>query len=131
MPQITLRLSDNIKISAEEAKALLKKLHSVLIANKDELNLDVATCFSGLLREDASYIGFGDETIAKCFYEILWMETPSRVALSPNLSKQLMAVLDEFALQVKEEQNLICMPRIRIADLGAIDQHYFFSSQTL
>jgi hypothetical protein len=75
MPQITLKLSSNIIITPQEGERLLKKLHDVLAKNKIEIDLDIDTCCSGILKEHTSYIGNGNRNIAKCFYEILWLET--------------------------------------------------------
>jgi hypothetical protein len=42
-----------------------------------------------------------------------------------------MSVLDQYAVHLKDTQNLNCVPRIRIANLGQTGINYFFSKQNI
>ncbi len=122
MPQITLKLSHNIDTSKLNLKSLFSEVHEALGRVP---NLDNRTCFSGMIHEDYSYIGQGDEKLSKIFLEILWLETPERKALKPKLAAELMSILITHLAEPTKQQSLTCQPRVRIVNLGAIDQEYY------
>ncbi len=121
MPQITLKLSHNINLNLINLRPLFVDIHELL---GKVPHLDNKTCFSGVLHEDFSYIGQGDDKLTKIFLEILWLETPERKTLKPALGSELMAVLALHLSDAIERQGLIFQPRVRIANLGAIEQDY-------
>lgn len=59
MPQISLKLSNNIDTNCINFKTIFAAIH-------DELgkmpNLDITTCHSGVVQEAYSYVGLGDDS---------------------------------------------------------------------
>jgi hypothetical protein len=122
MPQITLKLSNNINITTIDFKSLFTAIHGEL-GNIPQM--DNRTCFSGLVHEDYSYVGRGDESIPKIFLEILWLETPERSLLKPALASKLMEILVAHLKEPLKRQSLTCQPRVSIANLGEVNQDYY------
>lgn len=122
VPQITLKLSKNIKITTINFKSLFAAIHEEL-GNIPQM--DNRTCFSGFIHEDDSYVGRGDESIPKVFLEVLWLETPERSILKPALASKFQEVLLAHLKEPLQQQSLICQPRVRIANLGEINQDYY------
>lgn len=122
MPQITLKLSKNIHITTIDFKSLFAAIHTEL-GNLPQF--DNRTCFSGLIHEDYSYVGRGDESMPKVFLEILWLETPERSLSKPDLASKLMEILVAHLKEPLQQQSLICQPRVRIASLGDVNQDYY------
>lgn len=122
MPQITLKLSQNIDLADINLKEVFAGVHDLL---GDVPNLDNRTCFAGVVQEDYSYIGLNDTTSTKVFLEILWLETSERVLLKPVLAERLMVLLLTYFKSPLEKNGLVCTPRIRIADLGEVGRDYF------
>lgn len=122
MPQITLKLSKNIDTSKLNLKSLFAEVHDALGRIP---NLDNRTCFSGMIHEDYSYVGLGDEKLTKVFLEILWLENPERKIMKPELAAECMSILTSHLSGSIQQQGLICQPRVRIVNLGAVDQEYY------
>lgn len=121
MPQITLKLSKNIDISKIDFKSLFTEIHEEL---GNIPKLDNRTCFSGIIHEDYSFIGLGDDFMTKVYLEVMWLETPERILLKPALASRLMSILLTHLDEPIRQQSLICQPRVRIANLGIVDQEY-------
>lgn len=88
-------------------------------------DLNVDTCHSGLQQEKFSFIGEGDLEKTRIFLEILWLENENRKSIKSKLAENLIKVLNKHLQKPVESQGLNYSPRIRIADLGKIDQDYF------
>lgn len=121
MPQISLKISNNIDISQIDFRSIIMAIH-------DELgkvpNMDVRTCNSGVVQEAYSYIGLGDDRVTKVYLEILWLENNERTALKKALAKTIMTILENKLVPQIEKQGLTCVPRVRIGSLGSLDQEY-------
>ncbi len=70
MPQISLRISKNIDMTQLDFSALFSAIHEVL---RDAPNVDVSTCQSGVIQEDFSYFGLGEDKKAKMYLELFWV----------------------------------------------------------
>lgn len=126
MPQISLRISKNIDMAQLDFSELFAAIHEAL---RDAPNLDVSTCQSGVIQEDFSYFGLGEDKKTKMYLELYWVETEQRVAMKKQLALQLMKILENYIVPQVEKQQLICIPRVRIANLGAQDQDYHISQR--
>lgn len=124
MPQISLKLSKNIDTKLINFKDIFAAIHQAL---GKVPNLDITTCNSGVIQELYSYIGFGDEKVTKVYLEILWLENTQRSELKKELGQTLMSILESMLVPHIEKQNLICLPRVRIGNLGEANQDYFIS----
>jgi len=124
MPQIILTLSNNIDITQIDFTSLFVLIHDEL---KNVPGLDVTTCNSGVVQESFSYIGLGNEKLTKAFLEIRWMDTEERRQVKSQIAAKLMVVLETELVPQIEEQHLICIPRVRIGDLGKLGVEYFIS----
>ncbi|MBA2652655.1 MAG: hypothetical protein H0U73_10370 [Tatlockia sp.] len=126
MPQITLKLSNNIDLTELNFTDLFRAIHKEL-----ELipSLDVTTCQSGVIQEVYSYLGLGDKKTTKIYLEILWLENQQRLLIKNDLAKNLMKLLKNKLTPPIEAQNLLCNPRIRIGNLGVIGEDYYIVSQ--
>ncbi|CEG56123.1 hypothetical protein [Legionella fallonii] len=127
MPQISLRISKNIDIVQLDFNELFAAIHDVL---REAPNVDVSTCQSGVIHEDFSYIGLGEDKRTKVYLELYWVETEQRVAIKKQLALQLMKILEDYIVPEVEQQKLICIPRVRIANFGVLDQDYYISQRT-
>lgn len=121
MPQITLKISHNIEMADINFRQLFTEIHDVMGRVP---NLDNRTCFGGVIKEDFSYVGRGDDNLTKIFLEILWLETPERVELKPDVASELMPLLLHHFKEPLAKKGLVCSPRIRIADLGEVGKGY-------
>jgi hypothetical protein len=92
-------------------------------------NMDVRTCNSGVIQEAYSFIGLGEENLTKAYLEILWLENPERIAMKTQLAQNLMAALEKELVPLVELQGMICVPRVRIANLGENDEDYFIGKR--
>ncbi len=127
MPQISLKLSNNIDISRINFKDLFAKIHQAL---GEMPNLDIKTCNSGVIQEIYSYIGLGDESATKVYLEVLWLESDERIAVKKELAQQLMNILDTILVPQIEQQSLVCIPRVRIGNLGTLDVDYHIKGRS-
>lgn len=125
MPQLSLKISKNIDMSVLDFRELFEALHEVL---RDAPNLDISTCHSGVVQEDFSYIGLGDAKKTKVYLELYWVENESRRVVKKQLALDLMHVLERYMVPQIEKQQLICIPRVRIANLGVLGEDYHISS---
>lgn len=121
MPQITLKVSSNIDINLINFKDIFTAIHVELGKMP---HLDITTCNSGVLQEVYSYIGSGDEKASKVYLEVLWLESEERAPLKHKLGKQLMNILETMLVPQIIDQGLICIPRVRIDNLGIINLNY-------
>ena len=126
MPQVTLLLSNNIELGRLNLKEFFERVHEVL---RDAPKMDVHTIHSGVLQESYSYIGINHPTATKVYLQLCWMESPERTAIKAHLGQQLMAVLEKDLAPQIRSQGLLCIPRVRISTLGALNQDYFISAQ--
>jgi 5-carboxymethyl-2-hydroxymuconate isomerase len=127
MPQISLKVSNNIDISRINFKDTFAAIHHVLGTMP---NLDITTCHSGVIQEAYSYIGLGDDSATKVYLEILWLESSERLELKRELAERLMGILENTLSSQIEKQNLRCIPRVRIANLGTLGQDYHTKGRT-
>ena len=126
MPQISLKLSKNIDIKHIALADVFASIHQEL---GKVPNMNVNTCNSGMIQEDYSYIGLGDEKVTKVYLEVLWLEDAQRSILKKELAQRLMSILEHKLVPQIEKQGLVCVPRVRIGDLGAIDHDYHISKR--
>jgi 5-carboxymethyl-2-hydroxymuconate isomerase len=122
MPQLTLTISQNINASLIDFKSLFEQIHEALQVVP---NMDVNTAHSGVIQESFSYIGFGNPKATKVYLQLYWMESEERAAMKSVLGKTLLDILEESIVPEVVGQGLICIPRVRIANLGSISQSYF------
>jgi hypothetical protein len=122
MPQISLIISHNIDIKPINFRAIFAEIHDVL---GKVPTLDNRTCFSGVIQESYSYIGLGNEQATKVFLEVQWLESAERKTMKPALAAELMSILSAHLTPALQNQGLICQPRVKISNLGAIDHEYF------
>lgn len=125
MPQLTLKISKNIDISLINFSTVFAAIHD---AFRDVPNMDITTCHSGVIQEDFSYIGLGDNRMTKVYLEVYWLENLQRIAIKKQLAQRLMQILETTIVPHVEKQNLICIPRVRIANLGILEQEYHIST---
>jgi hypothetical protein len=121
MPQISLKISSNIDISRINFTATFAAVHQEL---EKIPHLDIAACHSGVIQEVFSYIGRGDDRATKVYLEVLWLESSERLALKRDLAQTLMNILEKTLAPQIQSQNLACIPRVRIANLGVLGQDY-------
>lgn len=124
MPQLTLRFSHNINLKLIKLRELFVAIHEVI---SDAPNMDISTCHSGVIQEVYSYIGFGDERLTKVYLELYWMESEARLLMKDQLGQKLLTLLETVLAPQIEQQNLICKPRVRIANLGKLGRDYHIS----
>jgi len=124
MPQISLKISNNIDISCVNFKDVISAIHHELGKMP---NLDIKTCHSGVIQEVYSYIGLGDDKATKVYLEVLWLESSERLVVKKELARRLMSILENTLVPQIERQNLVCIPRVRIANLGIVEQDYHIS----
>ena len=124
MPQISLKISSNIDISRINFKDVFSAIHRELGKMP---NLDIKTCHSGVIQEVYSYIGLGDDKPTKVYLEVLWLESSERLAVKKELARSLMNILENTLTPQIERQNLVCIPRVHIANLGTLEQDYHIS----
>ncbi|KTD00567.1 hypothetical protein [Fluoribacter gormanii] len=124
MPQLTLTISHNINTSIINFKNLFKKIHETL---QGVPNMDVNTAHSGVIQELFSYIGFDNPKATKVYLQLYWMENEKRAAMKSALGRALLDILEKSIVPEVEAQGLICIPRVRIANLGNLNQCYFIS----
>jgi 5-carboxymethyl-2-hydroxymuconate isomerase len=127
MPQLSLKISKNIEITQVDFRGLFVAIHDAL---RNVPNMDITTCHSGVIQEDFSYVGLGDDKITKMYLEIYWLEDAQRLAMKKKLAQQLMKILEDLIVPQIEKQKLICIPRVRIANLGMLEQEYHISNRT-
>jgi hypothetical protein len=118
-------LSNNIDINKINLPSFFTALHDAL---RNVPGLDVSTCHSGLIHEDYSYIGLGDERLTKVYLELEWLDKPERLALKPEAAAILMGVLEGVLGPQIIKQNLNFNPRVRIGELGKLNQDYYILS---
>jgi 5-carboxymethyl-2-hydroxymuconate isomerase len=126
MPQLTLTLSQNINVTLINFKRLFEQIHDAL---RSIPKMDVNTAHSGIIQETYSYIGFDNPNATKVYLQLYWMEDKERLALKPALGKKLLQILENSITSEVEAQGLICIPRVRIANLGNLNQEYFISGK--
>ncbi|WP_241969690.1 hypothetical protein [Legionella sainthelensi] len=90
--------------------------------------MDVNTAQAGVIQEIYSYIGFNNPTAAKVFLQLYWMENEERTAMKSDLGKALLEILQHSIVPEVEEQGFLCIPRVRIANLGGLNQSYFIGA---
>ncbi|WP_454783986.1 hypothetical protein [Legionella sp. WA2024007413] len=122
MPQLTLTISQNINANLINFKSLFEQIHKALLVVP---NMDVNTAHSGVIQESFSYIGFDNPKATKVYLQLYWMENEERTAMKPVLGKTLLDILDNNVVPEVVGQGLICIPRVRIANLGNLNQCYF------
>lgn len=126
MPQISLKISDNIDIRRINFKDTFASIHHEL---GKVPNLDNKTCHSGVIQEVYSYIGLGDEKATKVYLEVRWLEDSERAALKKELAQSMMRILELTLVPQIKEQNLDCIPRVRIGNLGVLHKDYHISGR--
>lgn len=124
MPQISLKISNNIDIKQINFVDTFKAIHAELGKIP---NLDIKNCHSGVIQEVFSYIGLGDNRVTKVYLEVLWLENNERAALKIELAKKLMKILENLLVPQVLKQDLICIPRVRISNLGKLKSDYHIS----
>ncbi|HVE44157.1 MAG TPA: hypothetical protein VNC84_03370 [Gammaproteobacteria bacterium] len=125
MPQITLFLSHRVNLSLIDCRALFKAIHAEVGRVP---GVDIESCSSGVIQEAYSYIGLGDEKLAKVYLDIGWLEREDRLPYKAALAKNLMALLQEKVILPIQSQGLQAKPRVRIINLGLINQDYYIGS---
>jgi len=63
------------------------------------------------------------------YLEVYWLENTQRVAMKKQLAQKLMKLLEDIIVPQIEKQKLICIPRVRIANLGELEQEYHISKR--
>lgn len=127
MPQLTLTLSNNINPGLLHFKGFFERVHEAL---QSVSNMDVSTAHSGVIHEVFSYIGFDNPKATKVYLQLYWMENEARAAIKPQLGKTFLKILEENIVPEVESQGLICIPRVRIAHLGNLNQAYFIAGRS-
>lgn len=126
MPQLTLTISKNINANRMNFKNFFKQIHNALSIVPD---LDLNTAHSGVIQESFSYIGFDNPKATKVYLQLYWLENKARAAIKLALAKTLLNILGDTIVQEVEKQGFICVPRLRIADLGELNQSYFIGNR--
>lgn len=126
MPQLTLTLSNNINASLLSFTSFFEKTHHAL---QNVPNMDVNTAHSGVIQECFSYIGLDNPQATKVYLQLYWMENEARSIMKPELGKTLLYILEQTIVPQVQEQGLMCIPRVRIANLGELHQGYFISGR--
>lgn len=124
MPQLTLTISQNINANLINFKNLFEQIHEAL---RIVPNMDVNTSHGGVIQESFSYIGFDNPKATKVYLQLYWMENEARTTIKPELGKTLLNILENSIVPEVKRQGLICIPRVRIANLGDLTQSYFIS----
>ena len=124
MPQLTLTISHNINANLLDFKEFFKQVHEAL---QNVPNMDVSTAHSGVIQESFSYIGLDNPNATKVYLQLYWMENEKRLAIKPALGRTLLEILEKSIVPEVLGQGLICIPRVRIANLGNLNQSYFIS----
>lgn len=117
-----LIISQNINANLINFKNLFERIHEALRAVP---NMDVNTAHSGVIQELFSYIGFDNPKATKVYLELYWLENEERTAMKPVLGKALLDILEKNIVPEVVGQGLICVPRVRITNLGNLNQSYF------
>lgn len=125
MPQVILTFSKNIDINEMNLERFFIELHKVLSTAP---SMDVTTVHSGVIQEQYSYIGLGNSKATRVYLQLYWMESPVRAAMKATLGQQLMHLLEEYLAPDVRKQGLLCIPRVRIAHLGELNQSYFIGA---
>ena len=126
MPQLTLKISHNIDISIINFNEIFAAIHQELT---NVPNMNVNTAHSGVIHEAYSYIGLGDDKATKVYLELLWLEDSERMLIKKSLANRLVRILEEMLAPQIEKQNLNCVPRVRIGNLGVVDIDYHISKR--
>lgn len=124
MPQLILTISNNINTDGIDFKNLFHQIHEAL---RTVPNMDVNTAHSGVVQELFSYIGCDNPKATKVYLQLYWMENEARAAMKSILGKTLLEILEKSIVPEVEGQGLICIPRVRIANLGKLNHGYFIS----
>lgn len=124
MPQLTLTLSHNINAELINFNNVFEQIHEAL---RIAPNMDINTAHSGVVQESYSYIGCDNPKATKVYLELYWMETEARALVKPMLGKTLLSILENTIAPELAKQGLICIPRVRIANLGSLNHSYFIS----
>lgn len=80
-----------------------------------------------LFRRFISYIGLDDKHATKVYLEVLWLESAERASLQKELARNLMSILENTLAPQIIKQGLVCIPRVRIGNLGIINLDYHIS----
>jgi 5-carboxymethyl-2-hydroxymuconate isomerase len=124
MPQLTLTFSANINTDEINFNNLFQKIHEVLLTVP---NMDISTVHSGVIQELFSYIGLDHPQATKVYLELYWLENEERALMKPELGRLLLDILEKYVVPKVEALGLLCIPRVRIAHLGILNQSYFIS----
>ncbi len=124
MPQLILTLSHNITLTRINFEEFFKRIHEVLATIPD---MNVNTAHSGVIQEAFSYIGLNHPKTTKVYLQLHWMENSKRRTLKPELGKALLQVINEVITPEIRQQGLECIPRVRIAPLGDLNESYFIA----
>ncbi len=122
MPQLILTLSKNIDLQAIDFKLCFSQIHEAL---KVVPKMDINTIHSGAIVEESSYIGFGNPKLARVYLQLYWLESPERILIRKSLGNTLISILKNTIVSNVLNQDLLCKPRVRIANLGELDENYF------
>lgn len=125
MPQLTLTLSKNIDINLLDFKNFFRQVHEALSVVPD---MDVNTAHSGVIQESFSYIGFDNPKATKVYLQLYWLENESRAALKSTLGNAFLNIIENRLAPEVTKQGFICIPRVRITNLGELNQCYFIGS---
>ena len=109
-----------------DLKGLFAAIHEAL---RVVPNMDINTAHSGVIQEEFSYIGLGDPRVTKMYIELYWIENEQRLTIKESLAQHLMCILEELIVPQVTQQNLICIPRVRIANLGVLNKDYLISQR--
>lgn len=126
MPQLTLTISKNINANLIDFKNFFRQIHEALSVVPD---MDVNTAHAGVIQESFSYIGFDNPKATKVYLQLYWLENKTRTALKLALGKAFLNILENMIVPEVEKQGFICIPRIRIANLGELNQSYFIGGK--
>lgn len=126
MPQLTLTISNNINPNLINFKKFFELVHEAL---RIVPNMDVNTAHSGVIQELFSYIGFENPKATKIYLQVYWLENEERAAIKSALGRTLLDILEHSIVPAVVEQGLIGIPRVRIVNLGHINQEYFISGK--
>jgi hypothetical protein len=126
MPQISLKISKNVAIHCMHFQEMFVAIHNEL---HQIAKVDIKSCNSGVIHEAYSYIGIGDQRRTKVYLEVLWLENAERVLIKKEVGKRLMEILETKLVPQIEAQQLLCIPRVRIGNLGVIDEDYYISQR--
>ena len=128
MPQLMLTISENINANLIDFKNFFRQIHEALSVVPD---MDVNTAHAGVIQESFSYIGFNNPKATKVYLQLYWLENKARTALKVSLGKAFLNILENTIVPEVEKQRLICIPRVRIANLGELNQSYFIGQTSI